>query len=455
MTNRVLPRARQFEKDCEQGGELPAGTIVGEHVIRGLLARGGHGAVYEAEHRMLGRRDAIKVLHQHLTGNGEMLQRFVREARVVNQIRHPNVVDVYDYGILADGSPYFVMELLEGLNMSAMLRARGRVSPARALAYLEPVCAALEAAHRAGVIHRDLKGSNIIVVEDKDPPRVKLLDFGVAKLLTADPSQPGLTAVGERLGTPHAMAPEQIRGATIDQRTDIYALGVLLYHLLTARYPFESSDGLEVEWLHLSAPPPRPSLRAPVSAALDAVVLRCLEKEPERRYPDIASFLDALREAAAPDGGGDGQQATAAVKALAVHVELEIDEGAQEDHAVLDQVAEILDGAERGLQAAGFILSLQAGTSLLGIRVLPDDVARAGCERQAAIALAQSLCQRVDARQSEPRVRAYLCVHVDRAEVRWTASGLELVGGPVAKVSEWVRRDSGRLTLTSSALLGT
>ncbi|HZI05513.1 MAG TPA: serine/threonine-protein kinase, partial [Archangium sp.] len=201
-------------------------------MLKAVLASGGHGAVYEAEHRILGRRAAVKVLHPHLTDQGEMLQRFVREARVVNQIRHPHIVDVYDFGMLQDGSPYYVMELLPGRTLSQLLQERGRLSPERALAYLEPVCAALEAAHQAGVVHRDLKASNVAVVSEGEPPVVKLLDFGIAKLIHLEPGQEGLTMAGQRLGTSQAMAPEQFRGGMIGPTTGVYALGVLLYQML-------------------------------------------------------------------------------------------------------------------------------------------------------------------------------------------------------------------------------
>ena len=440
----VRPLARSVEED-ERVELLPIGTRVGDHVIRALMARGGHGAVYEAEHCILGRRDAIKVLHRHLIGHGEMFQRFLREAQVVNQIRHPDIVDIHGYGLLENGSPYFVMELLRGTNLTAMLRARGRIPAVRALAYLEPVCAALAATHRAGVVHRDLKGSNIMVVEDLEVPRVKLLDFGIAKLLTMDfPRQP-LTSAGQRLGTPHAMAPEQIRGAQVDQRTDVYALGVLLYHLLTARYPFESGGGLDVEWLHLSAPPPRPSLRAPVSSAIDAVVLRCLEKDPERRFPDVCTFIEALREAVGAPAAEHKSPVSARVKAVAIHAEVEVEESAHEDGAVLEEIADLLDSVERDLLAGGFTLALQTGTSLLGFRVLPDDTTQAGQELDATTALVRDLHRRTAVQHGARRVKLYLCVGVDQAEVRRTASGPELVGGPIARVAEWARRDPSGL----------
>ena len=195
------------------------------------------------------------------------------------------MVDVYDFGMMPDGSPYYVMELLEGRTLSQLVHERGRMSAERALAYLEPICGALEAAHRVGIVHRDLKASNVMVVEDGEQPRVKLLDFGIAKVIQPQAGQAGLTLAGQRLGTAFAMAPEQLRDGPISPATDVYALGVLLFQLVTGQYPFHSKDRLELERLHLEAPPPRASATAPVSLAVDAVVLRCLEKEADAALP--------------------------------------------------------------------------------------------------------------------------------------------------------------------------
>ncbi|MBS2022739.1 MAG: serine/threonine protein kinase, partial [Deltaproteobacteria bacterium] len=207
-----------------QPPEFEPGHALGDYVLEELLAVGGCGTVYSARHRLLGRPAAIKVLHRELSTSPEMFERFVREARVVNQIRHPNIVDVYGFGEVDTGRPFLVMELLSGVGLQTMLERRHRLAPAEALLYLEPICAALRAAHEAGVVHRDLKANNVMVLAEGDSPRVKLLDFGIAKLVRPSPGDAQLTAVGQRLGTPTAMAPEQIRGGTIDARTDIYAL---------------------------------------------------------------------------------------------------------------------------------------------------------------------------------------------------------------------------------------
>ncbi|WP_224243030.1 serine/threonine-protein kinase [Hyalangium gracile] len=457
-TYRIQGAKPQVPWNTEPGppkvGDVPQYALAGEYLLKRLIASGGHGSVYEGEHRILGRRAAVKVLHSHLADQGEMLQRFVREARIVNQIRHPHVVDVYDFGMMPDGSPYFVMELLEGRTLSQLVHERGRMSAERALAYLEPVCGALEAAHRAGIVHRDLKASNVMVVEDGEQPRVKLLDFGIAKVIEPQAGQAGLTLAGQRLGTAFAMAPEQLRDGVISPATDVYALGVLLFQLVTGHYPFHSKDRLEMERLHLEAPPPRASASAPVSPAVDAVVLRCLEKEAERRYPSTEAFLTALREAVAgpgtPTAGGTTRQA------LAVHAEVDLADAEHDEEVVHSALAEVLDCLEQQLSATGFVLALQTGTALLGVRLLesteplPPDEARRLLEALRDLRRdTESLAAVVDA-------HVHLCVHVGPVEVRGEDASLEVLGGPVTELASWVLRVPNGLHLTPSAgqLLG-
>src|SRR5262245_37814049 len=222
--------------------DLPPGASAGDYVIESRVASGGCGTVYVATHALLGRRAAVKVLHGRLAASPQMVERFVREARAANIIRHPGIVDIFEFGALSDGRPYFVMELLEGTDLDTLLRMRGRLAFDEVLEILEPVVEALEAAHAAGIVHRDLKASNIMLLNSGGPRAVKLLDFGVAKLLVPEPGAEALTSMGQRLGTPVAMAPEQIRCGPVDARTDVYALGVLIFQMLTGRYPFAGAD---------------------------------------------------------------------------------------------------------------------------------------------------------------------------------------------------------------------
>jgi tRNA A-37 threonylcarbamoyl transferase component Bud32 len=423
------------------------GTMAGEYVLQSVVGLGGHGAVYRAEHRILGRRAAVKVLHSHLSDKNEMLQRFVREAQVINKIRHPNIVDIHDFGLLQDGSPYYVMELLPARTLTHLLLERGRLSPARVLEFLEPVCDALAAAHRIGVVHRDLKTSNVAVVSDGDPPQVKLLDFGIAKIIHPEPDQPSLTTDGQRLGSPNTMAPEQIRGGPIGPATDIYALGVMLYRMLTGEYPFQSQDRTEVERMHLEVPPPRPSSRAPVSAAVDAVVLRCLEKDAQRRYPTVMALLAALREAVAPPVSAQPGAGSRSARAFVLHAEGVIVAG-EEDDAAYTAAATVLDALEQDLRDLGFILAEQMGLTLLGVWLLDET---SHLKPQALLALARELHQRTQARAAGSNVSVHLCVHVGQVETRQGPDGPEITGGPLADTAGWVVRDASGLAVTPEA----
>jgi hypothetical protein len=274
---------------------------IGDHDVTGVLGRGGFGVVYRAVHAPSGEPRAIKVLAAELAGDAEMLKRFAREARVVALVDHPSIVRTLDVGQLPDGRPYFVMELVEAVGLHQLIRERGRLSGAEAAALLAPVCAALEAAHAAGVVHRDLKAANVLVARDGEGWRVKLADFGIAKLLDPAPGTTALTVGGQRIGTPEAMAPEQIAGGEIDRRTDVYALGILLFHLLTGRYPFHHADPGEVERMHLAQPVPSVG-----DAALDGVLARATAKQPAKRTASAAAFLAELQAFAGTPSGVAG-----------------------------------------------------------------------------------------------------------------------------------------------------
>src|ERR1700689_1135896 len=189
---------------------LSPGTIAGAYVLKKEIASGGGGTVYEAQHKVLGRKAAVKVLRRQLAASPQMGTRFLREAQAVNMIKHPAIVDIYEFDTLPDGRPFYVMELLEGTDVRSMLNERGRFSPAGVLEILDPVCSALQVAHEHGIVPRDLKASNIFVATAGEKRTVKLLDFGIAKLMHPDASEAGLTVVGTRLGTSYTMAPEQI-----------------------------------------------------------------------------------------------------------------------------------------------------------------------------------------------------------------------------------------------------
>jgi eukaryotic-like serine/threonine-protein kinase len=419
---------------------LSPGTIAGAYVLKREIASGGGGTVYEAQHKVLGRKAAVKVLRRQLAASPQMVTRFVREAQAVNMIKHPAIVDIYEFDTLPDGRPFYVMELLDGTDVRSMLNERGRFPPVEVLEILEPVCAALQVAHEHGIVHRDLKASNIFMAQGAGGEKrtIKLLDFGIAKLMHPDASEAGLTVVGTRLGTSYTMAPEQIRGDGVDPRTDIYALGVVLYHLLTGQYPFRAETMTDIERQHLEAPPPRPSQAAPVSPAFDAVVLRCMEKTPERRFQSAKAFLEALREAV----GSKSAQAETAARAAAIYLEIRIGDGADaESDEVLDDTSAILDAAEQSFRGAGLGLPLQTGSALIGARVLSDDPATASSQRSEVVAIATGLHQALAARPSAVAgVHVNIAVHVGRAAIKESADapgGKEVVGGEVMSTADW------------------
>ena len=222
------------------GDRLGAGAVVGAFLIDELVAEGGCGAVYRARDMASGELAAIKVLHRHHAADGNMVKRFRREALAVQRIGHPGVVAIREVGALHDGRPYCVMEWLDGEDLSVELTRRGRLSAGEILEVAEQVGASLAAAHACGVIHRDVKAANVMARRDGAATRYTLVDFGIAKW--AAPGEHATVTHATLLGTPQAMAPEQIRGEPVDARTDVYAFGVLLFQLATGRFPFQATQ---------------------------------------------------------------------------------------------------------------------------------------------------------------------------------------------------------------------
>ncbi|WP_170319357.1 serine/threonine-protein kinase [Polyangium spumosum] len=434
--------------------EIRPGTIVGDYVIEDLASSGGHGSVYRARHQAKGDRVAIKVMHPSLMALPRMAERFVREVEVILRLHHPNIVEVHELGTLPDGTPWYVMEYLEGTTLRNYLGARGRLAPDEALSILEPVCAALTAAHEDGIVHRDVKASNIMIHEG--PPRVvKLLDFGIAKLLAPEPGRAGLTSIGQQLGTPSIMAPEQILCGPIDARTDIYALGALLHVLLTGRPPFESNAQGDLVEQHLAAPPPRPSLRAPVSPALDAIVLRCLEKKPDRRFESVGAFLDALREAVSAGRSEETPHHETELCAVGIHVDLRFPEGADEtDETLVVALAQTLERAEDCMRSGGFLLVTVTSTQLLGVRLLSADPVHAKTERRSAVQFALTLHAALQQQDEGSAVHANVAIHVDAVNVR-TGAELDIASGDLARTEAWAPQGNvDALVATSAAIEG-
>jgi eukaryotic-like serine/threonine-protein kinase len=285
------------------------GAIVGERYrIVSRIGIGGMGAVYRAEHTMMRRDLAIKVLLPELSGKEEFARRFEREAESASRLDHPNIITVTDFGRTGEGSLFLAMEFLAGSSLSAAIAA-GPLPAPRALAILRQILRALDHAHAAGVVHRDLKPDNIMLVErDGNREVVKILDFGIAKVTepqsgTGAPGREALTQAGVIFGTPEYLSPEQALGEAVDARADIYAAGVILFEMLAGRRPFESEDKVKIISMHLSHAPPRirevnPAVE--VSVPLEQAVLQALEKSRDNRFATAMAFSQALDDAEAP-----------------------------------------------------------------------------------------------------------------------------------------------------------
>jgi serine/threonine protein kinase len=289
------PVAAGLLADSEQ---LHPGTMVGEYRVERKLGEGGMGAVYGATHPVIAKRAAIKVIKPHL-GGAAMIERFIREARAVNQIGHPNIVDVFSFGTRPDGRPFLAMEWLQGESLATRIE-RGPIALPECAEILYQVSSALEAAHLCGVIHRDLKPENVflVAVPNDDRPLVKLLDFGLAKLTEPKDDmflQHG-TRPGALVGTPLYASPEQARGLPVDHRADIYSLGVLAYEMLVGEPPFDAESPVDIVLKHVTEPPPSARASRPeIPEAVDALLVRMMDKDPNRR-----SELAQLRKTFAP-----------------------------------------------------------------------------------------------------------------------------------------------------------
>ena len=272
---------------------LTPGAVVAGYRIVKLLGFGGMGAVYEAVHPVIGKRAAVKVIQAHAASSKSGIERFVQEARLVNQIRHPSIVDVFGFDALPDGRPVLVMELLEGETLGQLLQRRGRLTTHEAIGVMLPVLGALAAAHEAGVIHRDLKPENLFAV--RGSTMVKVLDFGIAKLIDGPPGSGMTSMTGAQLGTPKYMSPEQCRGQPIDGRSDLYAIGLILFELLTGRGPFSGGSPAEFLGQHLYAEPTRLSTYVAVDSRLETLVMGLLHKERESRPESAREIEHELR----------------------------------------------------------------------------------------------------------------------------------------------------------------
>lgn len=274
-------------------------VIASQFRILKKLGQGGMGAVYLAEQLEMERKVVVKVLHEDVSAQSPVIiERFKREAKAVAQLNHPNIVQVFVFGHADNGQLYLAMEYIEGRDLGSEL-GHGVLAQPRALKILDQVCAALIEAHGAGIVHRDLKPENIMLAQRHgNPDYVKVLDFGIAKLHDAGDSKPALTQQGSVFGTPRYMSPEQVRGQTVDARSDLYALGLILYEMVCGRHPFEAVTTIDYLMKHVNEPVPVPSVEfanLEIAPRIEALVLKCLEKDPARRYQSAAELQRDVR----------------------------------------------------------------------------------------------------------------------------------------------------------------
>jgi eukaryotic-like serine/threonine-protein kinase len=289
----------------------PETIIDGRYRVILRLGSGGMADVYLAEDRLLGRQLAVKVLHHHFAEDQEFVERFRREASSAAGLSHPNIVGIFDRGEW-NGTYYIAMEYVAGRSLKTVVREQGALEPATAIDIVTQILRAARFAHKRGVIHRDLKPHNVILDEEG---RARVTDFGIARAGASE-----MTLTGSIMGTAQYLSPEQAQGHTVSGRSDLYAVGIILYELLTGMVPFDGETAVAIAFKQVSAEPRAPSERQPgVPASLDAVVLRALAKDPARRFADAEEFIAALQQArqGLPVGAGTAAATAASATALA------------------------------------------------------------------------------------------------------------------------------------------
>lgn len=281
-------------EEVEMLDELLGETLHDTYRLSGVLGEGGMSRVYEGHHtRIEGKRFAVKVLRADMAGHGEVARRFRREARAVASVIHPNVVDIFDVGETPDGRPYLVTELLVGESLGDRLDRETKLPVALAAQVLRGICAGVKAAHDRGIIHRDLKPDNVFLAGDPANPQVKVLDFGLARLMDTEDSN--LTRTGVVMGTPGYMSPEQARGERVDFRTDIYGAGAILYAALTGRAPYEGDTFQMTVLAVMSGDPLRPRAIEPqIPATLEVMIQRAMARDPSERFASLDELSMAL-----------------------------------------------------------------------------------------------------------------------------------------------------------------
>jgi serine/threonine-protein kinase len=336
-------------------------TIPAYRVDR-LIGEGGFGQVWRATRESDGRLVAIKILHLELIRSNDALTRFARELRAIERLDHRHVVRALDEGMLEDGRPYLVLDYIDGPSLRDVINERRALPPSEMLAILEPLCEALAAAHKRGLVHRDVKASNVILGHDAQGPRPVLLDFGLVKLLEEE--GPGLTSSRSMLGTPAAMAPEQMKGQPVDARTDVYAIALLAFHMLTGVPPFGGTPGVVQSYLQVHGPRPRPSAKVDIDPAIDEPIVRALSPEPKDRFASPLDLLEALRAIIQPAETGGEQDV------VALYVE-----GGPAELAQASAIATTA-GMTIAMTAPDSLIAVAPSLDLAAVRSRLDDVAK-------------------------------------------------------------------------------
>lgn len=272
--------------------------LADRYFIESVIGHGGMGVVYKARHELMDRTVAIKMLLSQLISDSLSVKRFQQEAKAASRLKHPNVITLYDFGVSPSGQPYLVMDYLQGVSLADVIKKDGHVGVDRSIKIFKQACSALQHAHQQGVIHRDLKPGNIMLIETEDEKDfVKVVDFGVAKLMAGEDEAQRLTQTGEVCGSPVYMSPEQCMGQKLDARSDVYSMGVVIYEALTGRLPLLGKSMVETMSKHISEMPPafnavRPDLYIP--ERLETVVFRALAKNPDDRLQSMEALEQEL-----------------------------------------------------------------------------------------------------------------------------------------------------------------
>jgi serine/threonine-protein kinase len=428
-------RPAEAAPERPSAGELEVGSRVGDYIVESRRGGGGFATVYRARDERTNRVIALKVLHSYLARSASVLKRFHREAETIARLDHPNIVRLLGSGDTG-GVPYLVMEWIDGATIAETLDARGPYSLDEILPIIEALTKALAAAHAVGIVHRDLKVANVAL---SDRGEVKLLDFGVAKLLAPDGADFGFTTAGTTLGTPHYMAPEQVLGDAIDHRVDVYALGILVFEMLTARRPFDGKNHLEVEAQQIEEPAPAASRFAAVPAGVDAVIRRAMEKRPEARQADVLELYAQL--AAAVSGRAAPVVARRQAVALYVHSGVRTEDVGDD---VLDQLDRALDRVRADAGSAGLEIATDAGGSLLFVGVPP-----AGTTVENLVDRVEALAREASAGIAHPDILLSMTVHL--AEVDLPA-GRRAWSGPLLDLPTWTRTERSGVFVTPAAM---